>query len=118
MRITSSHALVRRCLVAVLAALAAASAQTEQTVTGTLAAVVDGAAVTLHTYATFVPEDAADGVTDERQRAILERVAGTEQHSATFTVTEEPKLASLVSCPATVYGSADARAESAGAAQR
>ena len=118
MRITSSHALVRRCLVAVLAALATASAQTEQTVTGTLAAVVDGAEVTLHTYATFVPEDAADGVTDERQRAILERVAGTEQHSATFTVMEETKLGSMVISPATVYVSVYARDESAGAASR
>lgn len=118
MRITSSHALVRCCLVAVLAALATASAQTEQTVTGTLAAVVDGAEVTLHTYATFVPEDAADGVTDERQRAILERVAGTEQHSATFTVMEETKLGSMVISPATVYVSVYARDESAGAASR
>ncbi len=100
---TTSSSVLRWLGAAVLAALPFAAAQYEEVATGTVAAVVGGSELTLHTYATSVPADVADGVEDERQRAILERVAGTEQHTATFMVTEEMTMGPVVLVPATIY---------------
>ena len=52
--------------------------------TGTLVLVLGDSETTLHTYASHVPEDAAERATSPEQRAILEKVAGTDQHTATF----------------------------------
>ncbi|MDF1523583.1 MAG: hypothetical protein P1P87_12320, partial [Trueperaceae bacterium] len=70
--------------------LATAHAQSEPVawVTGTLEAVLDGAPRTFHAYAVDIPEDVADGVTDEVLRERLQRAAGTTEHTATWSVLE------------------------------
>ncbi len=80
-----------------------ATAQGETFRTGVIEAVVDGQNYSAYTYATEVPDDVADGVTDEQQRAILERVAGTTQHSATFMHQDAMVMASIVLAPETIY---------------
>ena len=55
------------------------------------------------TYGTLVPEDVADGVEDPQQRAILERVAGTEQHTGTYRLMNEMKMGGMVLVPATIW---------------
>lgn len=91
-------------LTAVILLLApSALAQGEWFRTGVLTTVIDGVERELHTYGTYVAEDVADGVEDERQRALLERIAGTEQHTATHMYSEERKLGPVILAPATVW---------------
>jgi len=90
-------------LAAALSLLASASAQGEWFQTGTLTTVIGGEERTLHTYGTYVPEDVADGVEDPQQRAILERVAGTEQHTATYQFMEGITMGSMVLTPDTIW---------------
>ena len=75
-------------LLAALLLSANAAAQYPSRQTGTVTAEVDGRNVTAVTTATEVPANAADSATDENQRAILERVAGTTQHTASFALHE------------------------------
>ncbi len=79
------------------------AAQGETFRTGSIEALVDGQSYSAYTYATAVPDNVADGVTDEQQRAILERVAGTTQHSATFMHQDAMVMASIVLAPETIY---------------
>jgi len=53
--------------------------------TGTLEAIIDGQEYRSHTLATAIPEDVANDVADENQRLMLERIAGTTQHTAFWT---------------------------------
>src|SRR5690606_20541091 len=71
--------------------------------TGTLTTVIGGEERQLMTYGTLVPEDVADGVEDPQQRAILERVAGTEQHTGTYRLMNEMKMGGMVLVPATIW---------------
>ena len=72
-------------LIAALVLLVSSPAQAQTTFnTGSLNLLLDDSETTLHTYASHVPEDAADNATSPEQRAILEKVAGTDQHTATF----------------------------------
>lgn len=88
---------------ATLALGALALAQGETFRTGTLDAVIEGTSYGAYTYATEIPDDVADGVTDEQQRAILERVAGTTQHSATFMHQDAMVLGGMVLVPERIY---------------
>lgn len=80
-----------------------ASAQGTWFQTGTLTTRIGGVEREHNTYGTLVPEDVAEGVEDPQQRAILERIAGTEQHTASYMLTEEMALGSIVLTPATLW---------------
>lgn len=80
-----------------------ALAQGEWFETGTLVTVIDGEERLLHTYGTLVPEDVADGVEDAQQRAILERIAGTEQHTATYQFMEGISMGGMTLTPDTIW---------------
>lgn len=71
--------------------------------TGTLTTVIGGEQRLLHTYGTLVPEDVADGVEDPTQRAFLERIAGTEQHTASHKLIDEMAMGGIVIAPATLW---------------
>ncbi|NLG08478.1 MAG: hypothetical protein GX560_04405 [Deinococcales bacterium] len=71
--------------------------------TGTLTAVIDGEERLLRTFGTLVAADVADGVEDAQQRALLERVAGTEQHTATHKLVEGMTLGGIVLTPPTLW---------------
>lgn len=71
--------------------------------TGTLTTRIGGVERQHHTYFTLVAEDVAEGVEDPQQRAILERIAGTEQHTASYQLTDELALGSIVIAPATLW---------------
>jgi len=96
---------MRRLLVVFTASLLAsfALAQGTSTETGALTAIIGGEERLLHSYAMYVPEDVADGVEDPQQRAILERVAGTEQHTATYMFMEGMSLGGMVLTPDTIW---------------
>lgn len=80
-----THSSRAAALLAALMLLVGSLAQAQTTFnTGSLSLLLDGSETTLHTYASHVPENAADNATSPEQRAILEKVAGTDQHTATF----------------------------------
>lgn len=87
----------------VLSLAAFASAQADWFETGTLTTVIDGEERTLHTYGTYVPEDVADRVEDPQQKAILERVAGTEQHTSTYSFMEGITMGGIALTPDTIW---------------
>lgn len=72
-------------------------------VTGELTTVIDGEERLLHTYGTLVAEDVADGVEDPQQRVILERIAGTEQHTASHKLVDGMTMGGIVLTPATLW---------------
>lgn len=84
--------------------------------TGLIDALIDGRQHTFVTSSSTVPEDAAVGVTDENVRAMLEKVAGTEQHTATWMLTEPFEMGGLVLLPAQMFASLDASAKDTGGA--
>src|SRR5690554_162547 len=88
---------------ALLSLLALASAQGDWFETGTLTTVIGGEERTLHTYGTYVPEDVADRVEDPQQKAILERGAGTEQHTATYSFMEGITVGGMALTPDTIW---------------
>lgn len=94
-----------RFLAVFLLALLAPSAlaQGEWFETGSLTTVIEGQERTLHSYATWVAEDAADGVEDPQQRAILESVAGTEQHTATHKFMPGLSMGGIALTPDTLW---------------
>lgn len=71
--------------------------------TGSIDATIDGRTVRAWTYATDVPADVADGVEDERQRAVLERVAGTTVHSASFMHMEAITMGGITLMDETIF---------------
>jgi hypothetical protein len=83
--------------------------------TGRIEAVIDGRPLTFVTSSSQVAEDAAEGVEDENVRAILEKVAGTEQHTATWMLTEPFEMAGMILLPSQMFASLDASAEPLGA---
>ena len=91
------------CVVLAVLLSSVTLAQGEWFQTGELATVIDGQERQLHSYGTYVPEDVAEGVEDPQQRAILERIAGTEQHTATYMLMEEMALGGIVLTPATLW---------------
>lgn len=111
MRFRPPNALYYVFLVTGLALASVSSAQSESFHTGSLAVALDGAETTLHTYATHVPEDAAERATSPEQRAILEKVAGTDQHSATFMYMAGMAVGGVQITPATIYVSLYFRAD-------
>ena len=99
-------------LCAALALLLGASASAQESfLTGHLTLKLAGAESTLHTYATHVPEDAAERASSPEQRAILEKVAGTDQHSATFMRLEGISLGGVQITPTTLFVSLYFRAD-------
>lgn len=93
----------RLFIVALTLSLSFALAQGAWFETGTLTTVINGEQRLLHTYGMLVPEDVADGVEDPQQRAILERVAGTEQHNASYQYFDEMTLGGFVLAPAKIW---------------
>lgn len=91
----------------VLLVLVSTATAQETRTTGTIIATVAGGPVSLSSTAQRVPEDVADGVTDPQQKAILEKVAGTDQHTATFMVMDPIEVAGVVIVPARLYVSID-----------
>lgn len=77
--------------------------------TGTLEAVLDGQDHVMHSFKTTVPEDAAEGTEDPAARALLEKLAGTEQNSATWMVTDPLEMSGMVLLPAMMFVSIDTR---------
>lgn len=75
----------------------------EVTRTGLIEADIAGRSVSAWTYASAVPADAAEGIEDENQRAVLERVAGTTIHSATFMHRDAMTMGGIVLVPETIY---------------
>ena len=92
-------------LIAILiaAVLSTASAQAQTRETGSVTAQIDGATHSFVSSAKHVPEDVAEGVTDEKVRAILEKVAGTDQHTATYMVMDPIMVGEVEIVPATLY---------------
>jgi hypothetical protein len=82
--------------------------------TGKVEAVIDGRQLTFVTSSSKVAEDAAQGVEDENVRAILEKVAGTEQHTATWMITEPFEMAGMILLPSQMFASLDASAKDIG----
>lgn len=99
--------LITLLLSLVLVALISTATAQETRTTGTVTATIGGEQLSLSSAAQRVPEDAADGVTDPERKAILEKVAGTEQHSATFMVMDPIKAGSVVIVPARLYVTID-----------
>lgn len=95
----------------VLTTLAAASAQSTPAwvPTGTLEAVIDGKSFVMHSYATVVPEDAAERASTPEARELLEKLAGTEQNSATWMVTEPFEMGGMVLFEAMMFVTIDTR---------
>ena len=100
---TSSRNLGTAVLTALCLLLGSAAAQHRTFETGAIDAVIGGATYHAYTYATEVPADVAEGEKDERVRAILEAVAGTTQHSASFMHMDEMTMGGMVLAPATIY---------------
>lgn len=71
--------------------------------TGSLTTVIDGEQRLHHTYGTLVADDVADGVEDPAQRAFLESIAGTEQHTASYELFDELAMGGIVIAPATLW---------------
>lgn len=71
--------------------------------TGSIEAQIGSRTIRAYTYATEVPADAAAGIEDERQRAVLERVAGTTVHSASFMHQDAFTMGGMVLVPETIY---------------
>lgn len=71
--------------------------------TGAIEAQIAGAQYRAYTYATHVPESVVDGVTDERQLALLQRIAGTVQHSATYLLGKPLMMGDMELAPAAIY---------------
>lgn len=90
-------------VVAVLLLAPLAVAQGTWFETGTLTSVIDGEQRLHHTYGTQVADDVADGVEDPTQRAFLESIAGTEQHTATHKLFDEIAMGGIVLAPATLW---------------
>ncbi len=82
-----------------------ASAQTapDWVSTGTLEAVIDGKGHTMRSFVTVVPEDAATRTSDPEARALLEKLAGTEQHTATWMITDAFEMGGMVLLPAMLF---------------
>ncbi len=85
------------------AALLSLSFAQEPYETGSIEATIAGKEIRAWTYATDIPANVADGVEDERQRAFLERVAGTTVHSASFMHREAMMLGGMVLVEETIY---------------
>lgn len=93
----------RLTLAITAAALLSLSFAQEPYETGSIDATIDGREIRAWTYATDVPADVADGVEDERQRAVLERVAGTTVHSASFMYQDPIMLGGMMLVDETIY---------------
>lgn len=91
------------CVVLAVLLSSVTLAQGEWFQTGELATVIDGQERQLHSYGTYVPEDVAEGVEDPQQRAILERVAGTEQHTASYKLFEGLSMGGVTITPDTLW---------------
>lgn len=89
----------------------AAFAQPDRARTGTVDATVGGEPMTLHTFVAHVPEDVAEGIEDDEARAIAERAAGTDQHTATWMVTDPVMAGDTEIAPSMMFLMVDARAE-------
>lgn len=100
---TSSRNLGTAVLTALCLLVGIAAAQHPTFETGAVDAIIGEGAFHAYTYATEVPADVADGEEDERVRAILEAIAGTTQHSASFMHVDEMKLGTTVLTPPTLY---------------
>lgn len=92
-------------LIAVLSAtlFSSALAQAQTRETGSVTAQIGGTPHTFTSSTKHVPEDVAEGVTDEKVRAILEKVAGTDQHTATYMVMDPIMVGEVEIVPATLY---------------
>ncbi len=92
-------------LIAPFAALFLLGGALAQTVfeTGSIDGTLGGSDYHAYTYASEIPDDVADRATSEEQREILEKVAGTTQHSATFMQMEAMVLGGIEIMPATIF---------------
>lgn len=77
--------------------------------TGTLEAVIAGNNHVMHSYSTTVPEDAAAKTDDPAARALLEKLAGSEQNSASWMVTSPLEMSGMILVPAMMFVSIDTR---------
>lgn len=80
--------LVAACLLFALLAGQFALARYPTRETGWLTAVIGGQEYRSYTLATEIPADVAEGVPAGEERDMLERIAGTEQHTAYWSVAE------------------------------
>ncbi len=78
--------------------------------TGTLEAVIAGKDHIMRSFVTTVPEDAAERTSDPEARALLEKLAGTEQHTATWMITDPFEMGGIVLLPAMLFVSIGTRA--------
>jgi hypothetical protein len=82
--------------------------------TGLIDALIDGRPFSFATSSSKVPEDAAEGVENENVRAMLEKLAGTTQHTATWMITEPFEMGGMILLPAQMFASLDASAKEIG----
>lgn len=104
------HKAVTASLLALLClSTSAALAQTGWIRTGTVDALVADDPLTLHTFVTQVDEDLADDIEDEAAREFATRVAGTDQHTATWMLTDPITAGAMEIAPAMLFILIDAR---------
>ncbi|CAN5762154.1 hypothetical protein BH23DEI1_BH23DEI1_10320 [soil metagenome] len=92
----SSTAPRRLTLHLTILALAFGLAAAQTHVTGSVDTVIDGRTHTFGTSATRIADDAGAGVENAAARAMLERLAGTTQHTATWLVMEPIVMGGVV----------------------
>lgn len=105
---TPFEALLALLIVTIVATASAQSAPVWEP-TGTLEAVIDGKTFVMHSFATVIPEDVAERSTDPEAREFLEKLAGTEQHSATWMVTDPFVMGGMVLLEAMMFVTIDTR---------
>lgn len=82
---------------------ALAMAQPEWVRTGAVTATLGGETSTLHTFVAHVPDDLGEGIEDADARAFAERVAGSDQHTATLMHHEPITAGDAVLVPAVTF---------------
>lgn len=97
--------------IALTLSLLVASAAAQTRPTGTVDATIDGETYAFSTYAMHVAADIAEDIEDEEAREFAERVAGTDQHSATWMRMDAVGPAGMEILPESVTVMVDARAD-------
>lgn len=107
----AARALLLTLAASVLLGGSAALAQAAWTPTGSVRLELPDTTLELSTYVTHVADDLAQKVDDADARAVAEKVAGTDQHTATWMLTDPVKVGGNVLVPARLFVLVDARAE-------
>ncbi len=81
--------------------------------TGSVEGTIGGNSYHAYTYATEVPEDAAEGLEDGAVKDMVAAAAGTTQHSATFNLMDAVMMGTVELLPPTIFVTILTRTENA-----